>query len=394
MTRREQLHAKIAAAIDGDLEPPARDALLAELRAFQAEHVAPYGRLVRARGQDAAMPTDVFRYARVAAHEPSDDVRVFRTSGTTSGARGQHFFRDLSLYDRAAKTWAARMLFPGGPMRLVVLAPDETDAPDSSLSYMLSRFATWFGTSNGSNASRDTSTSHASRTANASSTASTSHTTDTSPASHTTAARHTSNTTFCWRDGALDVDALVGALSNAQEPIALLGTSFAFVLAEDALDAANRRFALPVGSRVMQTGGFKGRTREVSPDAMLDMLVARYGASADRVIAEYGMTELSSQAYETTLIEPDAPRRLRFPPWVRVTAVDPVTLSALPAGESGILRIDDAANLDSVCALQTADLARVDADGSFVLFGRAPGATPRGCSLAIEESLDKHEGPA
>lgn len=370
MTRREHLHAKIAAAIDADLTPPARDALLAELRAFQAEHVAPYGRLVRARGQDAAMPTDVFRYARVAAHEPSDDVRVFRTSGTTSGARGQHFFRDLSLYDRAAKTWAARMLFPEGPIRLVVLAPDETDAPDSSLSYMLSRFGTWFVSENAAQAARTANT------------------------SDITVASDVSNTTFCWRDGSLDVEALVGALSNAQEPIALLGTSFAFVLAEDALDAANVRFALPVGSRVMQTGGFKGRTREVSPDAMLDMLVARYGASADRVIAEYGMTELSSQAYETTLIEPDAPRRLRFPPWVRVTAVDPVTLSALPAGETGILRIDDAANLDSVCALQTADLARVDADGSFVLFGRAPGATPRGCSLAIEESLDKHEGPA
>lgn len=344
---RDTLHAKIAAAIDGEVTPDARDALLAELRAFQAEHVEPYGRLVRARGQDAALPTDVFRFARVAAHGSEHDVRVFRTSGTTSGARGQHFFRDLSLYDRAAKAWAACMLFAGGPMRLVVLAPDETAAPDSSLSYMLSRFATWFAASS-----------------------------ESAPA------------TFCWRDGALDVDALVAALTDAREPIALLGTSFAFVFAEDALAERNVRFALPAGSRVMQTGGFKGRTREVSPDAMLAMLSARYGVPEDRVVAEYGMTELSSQAYETTLVEPSAPRRLRFPPWVRVTTVDPVDLRTLPIGQTGLLRIDDAANLDSVCAIQTADLARVEADGSFVLFGRAPGATPRGCSLAVEEALE------
>lgn len=343
---RDVLHTKIAAAIDGGVTLETRDALLAELRAFQAAHVEPYGRLVRARGEDAALPTDVFRFARVAAHAPEHDVRVFRTSGTTSGARGQHFFRDLSLYDRAAKASAARMLFADGPMRLVVLAPDETTAPDSSLSYMLSRFATWFAASSES-----------------------------------------APTTFCWRDGALDVDALVRALTDAREPIALLGTSFAFVFAEDALAERNVRFALPAGSRVMQTGGFKGRTREVSPEAMLTMLSARYGIPEDRVVAEYGMTELSSQAYETTLVEPGASRRLRFPPWVRVTAVDPVELRALPIGETGLLRIDDAANLDSVCAIQTADLARIEADGSFVLFGRAPGATPRGCSLAVEEAL-------
>ncbi|MCA9613337.1 MAG: acyl-protein synthetase [Sandaracinus sp.] len=339
---REALARRIADAIDaGDaLAPETRDALLADLRAYQAAHVVPYGRLVRGRGPDAAMPTDVFRFARVASHPDTDDVRVFRTSGTTSGARGEHPFADLSLYDRAAKAWASRMLFPEGSMRLVVLAPHEDDAPDSSLSYMLSRFETWFGT----------------------------------------------ETTFCWKDGVLDVDALRHAL-RTDEPVALLGTSFAFVFAEDALAAEDTRFTLAPGSRVMQTGGFKGRTREIAPAAMLSMLAARFGVGEDRVVAEYGMTELSSQAYETTLVAPTAPRQLRFPAWVRVTAVDPVSLEPLPTGETGLLRIDDAANLDSVCALQTADLARVHADGSFELFGRAPGATPRGCSLAVEEAL-------
>ncbi|MEZ4246767.1 MAG: acyl-protein synthetase [Polyangiales bacterium] len=333
---RDTLARRIADAIDaGDaLTPEARDALLADLRAYQAKHVVPYGRLVRGRGPEAAMPTDVFRFARVASHPAADDVRVFRTSGTTSGARGAHPFADLSLYDRAARAWASRMLLSCASS---YSTPNEHDAPDSSLSYMLSRFETWFGT----------------------------------------------ETTFCWKDGVLDVEGLRHAL-RTDEPVALLGTSFAFVFAGQ---RSNTRFALAPGSRVMQTGGFKGRTREVAPADMLSMLAARFGVGEDRVVAEYGMTELSSQAYETTLVAPSAPRRLRFPAWVRVTAVDPVSLAPRPTGETGLLRIDDAANLDSVCALQTADLARVDADGSFELFGRAPGATPRGCSLAVEEAL-------
>lgn len=339
---REELLSRAAALIDtlgdGRRDDAARDVLLGALARHQATHVAPYARLVAARGVEVALPTDVFRYARVAGHPVEADVRVFRTSGTTSGARGEHPFRDLSLYDRAARAWAAHMLFPDVErMPLIVLAPSEHEAPDSSLSYMLSRFGAWFGT----------------------------------------------ETTFCWRDGALDLDALGRALST-HRPVALLGTSFAFIHAEDALA---RRFVLAPGSRIMQTGGFKGRTREVEPDVMRSLLAERYGVPESQVVAEYGMTELSSQAYETTLREPDAPRRFRFPGWVRARAVDPQTLAPLLPGHEGLLRIDDAANLDSVAAIQTADLATVHSDGTFELHGRAPGATPRGCSLAIEEAL-------
>ncbi len=115
------------------------------------------------------------------------------------------------------------------------------------------------------------------------------------------------------------------------------------------------------------------------------------------------MTELSSQFYEAT----DAPvdgettatgaatgagpgatgrRPFHVPHWVRVRAVNPETLRALPDGEEGLLRIEDAANVDSCAAIQTSDVGRVD--GSYLfLRGRAPGATPRGCSLAAEEAL-------
>jgi len=135
----------------------------------------------------------------------------------------------------------------------------------------------------------------------------------------------------------------------------------------------------------MQTGGFKGRAREVAPDALRAAIAARYGVPQARIVAEYGMTELSSQLYEQTLIGA-AHRRLWVPGWVRCSVRDPETLAALPDGRPGILRIDDAANLDSACAIQTSDLA-IAREGDVELLGRAPGAVPRGCSLAVEEAL-------
>ena len=331
--------------------------MLCELLSRQRRLVTPYSRLCAHRGvaDDAShvdaypgLPTDVFRYARVATHEAAQDVRVFRTSGTTSGARGQHHLSDLGLYDTAARSFAKRALFPDvDRVRLVILAPHEAEAPDSSLSYMLTRFVDWFGTP---------------------------------------------DSVFVFRDGQLDCDLLARTLHHAnaeRQPVGLLGTSFAFVHAEDSLGSTRCR--LPATSRVMQTGGFKGKSREVEPEQLRADLSLRYGVPEPWIVQEYGMTELCSQMYESTIVDTlrgahDLPRRMLAPRWVRVTAVDPETLAPVPRGEVGIARIDDVANVDSVCSIQTADRIRQVDDG-FVLLGRAPGSVPRGCSLAMEEAM-------
>jgi hypothetical protein len=347
---RTELHARISGVLrDRSPSSTELDELLGDVAAYQARTNPVFARLCRARRVDftrrrlapdewPAVPTDVFRHARVATYpDATEDIRVFRTSGTTSGARGAHFFRDLSLYDLAAERAAREMLFGDrARLRLIMLAPSPIEAPDSSLSYMLGRFEAWFAT----------------------------------------------ETAWCWREGRLDVEHLRAGLDaavRAGERAAILGTSFAMVHAEDAL-APGERWALPPGSLTMTTGGFKGRTRETDRAAMEAMLESRFGiARPGGVIGEYGMTELSSQMYEVR-------GELCIPEWVRVTAVDPETLRPVAEGQTGILRIDDLANLDSVCSIQTSDLARRDR-GGVVLLGRAPGATPRGCSLAIEEAL-------
>lgn len=323
-----------------------RDQLIEDIAAWQAARVTEYGRLHRHGAWPPALPTDVFRVRRIASHPSEEDLRIFRSSGTTSSERGTHVFKSLALYDAAARAAAKHMLFPDVErMRLVLLAPHEEEAPHSSLSYMLTRFTEWFGVDD----------------------------------------------TWVWRNDSLDIDRFERALAEAVEDrqaVALLGTSFAFVHAEDALD--RRGVSLPSGSRIMQTGGYKGRSRGVEPAELRRAMSGRYGIADPWIIAEYGMTELSSQLYETTLRNQlegvSSPRHLWVPPWVRATPVDPDTLDPVEGVARGVLRVDDCANLGSVCCIQTADLAR-RAQNGIVVEGRARGATPRGCSLAADQAL-------
>ncbi|HEX7241001.1 MAG TPA: hypothetical protein VF263_12085, partial [Longimicrobiaceae bacterium] len=183
----------------------------------------------------------------------------------------------------------------------------------------------------------------------------------------------------------IDHAGLRAALREAEAdgvPVCVLGTSFAFV---HWLDAAGERYALPAGSRVMDTGGFKGRSREVTREELYAALGEQLGVGAEWCVNEYGMTEMSSQFYDG-VAGVAAPRLHRAPAWVRTRAVDPETLEALPDGETGVLRHWDLANLGSVMAVQTADLGMVTPDG-IRLLGRARGAEARGCSLAMDQFL-------
>ncbi len=367
---RDKLRTRVLAMIDacaaGNENLDELETLFLDVARWQAAHVAPYRRLLVARGIEAelvvnsrdlpAVPTDVFRCTRVSAHTSDQDIQLFQTSGTTSGARGQVHLRDLSLYHKAAHAIAGPSLFPDQPdkMRLLSLIPTISEQPTSSLSHMVHCFFEWFG----------------------------------SP-----------DSCYIWRNGSVDAELLAKCLDEAMadgKPVCLLGTSFAFVFADDAL--GDRHWNLPAHSRIMQTGGFKGRTREYTPDQMRKVLAARYGIPEEYIIAEYGMSELSSQFYETSLREAVSggsigPRRFQGPPWARVVLVDPLELRPIEDDGPGLIRIEDLANLDSVWAIQTSDMGRKMADG-FEILGRAKGAVLRGCSLTVEEALAGAAAPS
>ncbi|MGZ3424253.1 MAG: acyl-protein synthetase, partial [Polyangiales bacterium] len=180
------------------------------------------------------------------------------------------------------------------------------------------------------------------------------------------------------------IDDAIATLETVTGPVVLLATAFAHVFLLDRL--AGRTLPLAAGSRAMQTGGFKGRSREVAAEVLRSQIARAWGLDEASVVGEYGMTELTSQLWATPEVGSTRDRWLyAAPSWVRVTACDPITLAARPTGERGIARIEDLANVESAWAIQTADEVVVDARGHVELFGRLAGSTPRGCSLAIEE---------
>jgi hypothetical protein len=163
-------------------------------------------------------------------------------------------------------------------------------------------------------------------------------------------------------------------------------TAFALVALLDALRARGADLALPPGSRIMETGGFKGRTRVVARAELYAEASARLGVPIEAIVAEYGMTELCSQYYDSfasrARIEP---RVKAAPPWLRAIVVDGEG-RPLPNGIVGAIRHVDLANRGSVVAIETEDLGAL-VDGGLVLLGREQGAELRGCSLDAETLL-------
>ncbi|MBX3224900.1 MAG: acyl-protein synthetase [Labilithrix sp.] len=365
MERSSSLHARARAFVDaferGDAAPDF-DALACDLARYQAEHAPGFARLCSARGIDPsalaradhipAVPTDAFKLTRVATFDESETAVTFRTSGTTVGARGSHAMRDTSTYAAAAtafgRRWLARDLTR--PIPVVVLGPSPEAVGDSSLGHMCAGFVRAFGES----------------------------------------ARP--EETWLLADDILDLSAfdarVATALAKAQ-PMLVLATSFALVHLIDAVGDAT--FVLPPGSRVMQTGGFKGKSREVPAERLRAELARVFAIDERAIVAEYGMTELSSQFYERTLFDPASTHGVYAePPWARVVPVDPDSLAPVPEGEEGIAKIVDLMNVDSAVAILTQDrVRRLPGGEGFELFGRAPGAPPRGCSIAIDELLGR-----
>ena len=161
-------------------------------------------------------------------------------------------------------------------------------------------------------------------------------------------------------------------------PVEILTTSYAAVNLMDHLKEKGLSFELPLGSFMIDTGGYKNRSRSVTREEFVQLAEETLGVPC---YSEYGMSEMSSQFW----YEPEN-GLYHVPPWVRVRVVDPMTLEDDP---NGVAVIYDLANLWSSCVLQTEDLGRVHEDGKFFEpLGRAQGAVAKGCSLAAERAMN------
>jgi hypothetical protein len=332
------------------------EGLALEVFAFQYGQSASYRRFSDGRRitpdtiaswqEIPAVPTSAFKMVDLSCAPPE---HVFVTSGTSQGAeqRGRHGFPWLEVYHSSLlANFEAHLLPDGARPRMLILAPSSDRLPSSSLSHMLDVVRRTYG-GEGS----------------------------------------------AYYIGETDIN-LTGLLTTLKEvearrePVCLLGSSFAFVHLLDVCLEEGCRFMLAEGSRLMDTGGFKGRSREISRDELLHLYEEVFGIPETFCVNEYGMTEMGSQFYDNALRDRVQGRlRVRFkeiPPWVRTRICDPATLKDLPEGEVGLLTHYDLANCGSVMAVETEDLGYRIGEG-FEVVGRAPGAETRGCSLTVEE---------
>ena len=306
-----------------------------------------------------AVPTNAFKEFDLTSLPPSKRIAVFHSSGTTEQRPSRHFHdaESLALYKVSLLSWFQCHLLPetavgadvapSADNKAVVLSltPNPHLAPHSSLVHMFETIRSTFG----------------------------------SP-----------DSTFVGKldqSAAWDIDlaGLEKALSSArssERPVLLLGTAFNFVRLLD--DVASVDTELPPGSSVLETGGYKGRSRAMPKTELHQLIAQRFGVSPSSIVTEYGMSELSSQAYDWIAggshLAGRVQRVFQFPPWARAQVVSPESGREVSEGETGLLRVFDLANVRSVLAVQTEDLA-VRRGNGFELLGRAVHAEPRGCSL-------------
>jgi hypothetical protein len=152
---RSELKRRVRAMIAGGAEP--FEALALDIFTWQFERCAPFGRLCRSRGIDAAaaigspeevpfVPTDAFKEYRMASFPLRPGETRFETSGTTQGRPGVHVMPDTELYDAAAMPVFADALLAGaGPMRFVSLTGSPEAMPRSSLVHMIATAGRRFG---------------------------------------------------------------------------------------------------------------------------------------------------------------------------------------------------------------------------------------------------------
>ncbi|MGH7975430.1 MAG: hypothetical protein ACREC8_02075, partial [Limisphaerales bacterium] len=190
---------------------------------------------------------------------------------------------------------------------------------------------------------------------------------------------------------ALDFDCTLKNLRESvgqNRPLILLGTAFSFVHLLDFLTEQNLQFQLPENSRVMETGGYKNRSRILPKSELHSLIIQFFGVPRENIICEYGMSELNSQAYDSEVrSQKSEVRKFQFPPWVRAQIISPETGREVCEGETGLIRIFDLANVFSIAAIQTEDLG-IRRDDGFELIGRAQLAEPRGCSLMNKEDAN------
>lgn len=269
------------------------------------------------------LPIQFFKSHKVLS--TSDPIQqTFTSSGTTGSVTSKHYVSDLSIYESSFNNTFEAFYGTIKDYTVLALLPSYLEREGSSLVHMVDHLIT---------------------------------------------ASKKPESGF-YLDSLSELKEKLEVLDRQGEKVFLIGVSFAL------LDLVESHHFQLKNTIIMETGGMKGRRKELIRDELHTILKKGFGV--DVIHSEYGMTELLSQAYS------NANGIFNCPNWMRVFTRDTEDALALQTkGKTGGLNIIDLANINSCSFIATQDLARTYKDGSFEILGRFDDSDIRGCNLLV-----------
>jgi hypothetical protein len=268
------------------------------------------------------LPIEFFKTHQVLSSALTKSALEFSSSATTSQVPAKHYVTDPDIYERSFTEGFRIFYGEASSYRILALLPSYLERAGSSLVYMCRRLMELSG--------------------------------------------HPENGFYLNdQEGLLRS---IEKLNHSGENTLLIGVSYAL------LDLADKGVKLNDNFTVMETGGMKGRRKELLKPELHARLKKSFGL--ENIHSEYGMTELLSQAYS---------RRdglFECPPWMKILVRevdDPLVLRH--DGKTGGINVIDLANINSCAFIATKDLGRINPDGRFELMGRYDHSDVRGCNL-------------
>jgi hypothetical protein len=325
---------------------------------YQFQHNLPYQSYCRAKGKTPRLvktwtdippvPIEAFKDVLLSCGNAEKAAALFMTSGTTKNIRGKHYHPTLEVYNKSTlRFFRERFMGLDEQLPMGLLFANTKEMPNSSLAHYLMLVSQEFSGN---------------------------------------------DSKYFVDNNGLQIEELIEELEKREtggERFALLGASFSFVHLFEALEARGRKFYLPKGSKILDTGGFKNFSRELELESFYQKMNGYLGVERKNCINMFGMTELSTQLYDDG--NDVVPSVKSGPHWFRTRVVHPVTGEVMQDGDSGVLVHCDLANFNSVSSILTEDMG-VKIDAGFLFLGRVQGAEAKGCSLALEEFIHSAKG--
>ncbi len=269
------------------------------------------------------LPIQFFKTHKILSKE-KESKKIFTSSGTTGKNTSKHYIADLFLYQKSFITTFTSFFGSIQQYAILGLLPSYLEKGDSSLVYMVD---TLIKKSNNKQSG------------------------------------------FYLHNYNELIDKLHFLEKNKQKTL-LIGVSYALL---DLIEKQNFKLQHTI---VMETGGMKGRRKEMVKEELHHVLKKGFGVTT--IYSEYGMTELLSQAYSK------GEGVFTSPPWMKILTRDTNDALNYVTGKTGGINVIDLANLYSCAFIATQDLGKkIDAD-SFKILGRFDTADIRGCNLLIE----------